>query len=53
MIADTGEIRKVNGKRIEMVPIGPIPGRTPIKVPTSTPKKQNNKLVGSIPTEKP
>ncbi len=29
-----------------MVPTGPIPGRTPIKVPTKHPRKQNMRFVG-------
>lgn len=44
-MADVGLIPKVRGIRIEMVPTGPIPGRTPIRVPINTPIKQYNKLV--------
>ena len=31
MVADIGDIRKVAGKRIDIAPIGPIPGSTPTK----------------------
>ena len=46
MIAVMGGIRKLTGKRIEMAPTGPIPGRTPINVPNKTPIKQNRILAG-------
>src|SRR5689334_7142250 len=36
-----------------MVPVGPMPGSTPIKVPTSTPIRQKSRLVGVTATEKP
>jgi hypothetical protein len=38
--AETGEIKKVVGRSKEMVAIGPIPGRTPTKLPKNTPTKQ-------------
>jgi hypothetical protein len=40
----TGFIPKVTGRRREMVATGPIPGRTPIRVPINTPKKQKKRL---------
>ena len=40
IIAATGGTLKVSGKSIAMVANGPMPGSTPIKVPTSTPTKQ-------------
>ena len=43
-MALTGLIPNVIGKRRDMVPVGPIPGRTPIKVPMNTPTKQYAKL---------
>jgi len=46
MIAETGEILKVTDSKIAIVPDGPIPGRTPIKVPRNTPKKQYKRLIG-------
>jgi len=36
-----------------MVATGPIPGRTPMRVPNTAPKKQKNRLKGWSPTEKP
>jgi hypothetical protein len=46
-------IPKVTGKRMEMVATGPIPGRTPIKVPINTPKKQKKRLLRLQATLKP
>lgn len=53
MIAEIGDIRKVAGRRIEIAPIGPIPGSTPTSVPTRTPTKQNNRFSGWTQMEKP
>jgi hypothetical protein len=53
MIADRGDILKVAGKRIDIAPTGPIPGRTPTSVPIKTPRKQYAIFVGSSPIEKP
>jgi hypothetical protein len=39
-MAPTGLIWKVMGKRRDIVPTGPMPGRTPIRVPVKTPMKQ-------------
>ena len=39
-LAATGDRPKVMGSRIDIAPTGPMPGRTPIRVPTSTPMKQ-------------
>jgi hypothetical protein len=39
--ADTGSRLKVIGSSMASVATGPIPGNTPIKVPTNTPSKQN------------
>jgi hypothetical protein len=44
MIADTGFVWKVEGRRREIVATGPMPGRTPIKVPMRQPIKQKNKF---------
>jgi hypothetical protein len=38
--ADKGVSLNVTGKRRDIAPIGPIPGKTPIRVPTKTPIKQ-------------
>jgi hypothetical protein len=40
IMAEVGDKPKVAGKSMAIVPIGPIPGRTPINVPTNTPTKQ-------------
>ncbi len=53
IVAEIGDIRNVAGRRMDMAPTGPIPGRTPMRVPSNTPKKQNNRLAGCNPTEKP
>jgi len=45
-VADMGDIRKVTGKRMDIAPIGPIPGRTPTRVPIRTPKKQDRMFEG-------
>lgn len=41
------------GRRIDIAPTGPIPGKTPTKVPNNAPKKQKSKLSGWIAIEKP
>jgi hypothetical protein len=53
MIAVTGSILKVPGRRSEIVATGPIPGKTPTKVPKRTPIKQNNRLMGCKTMLKP
>jgi hypothetical protein len=40
MMAETGGILNVLGRRIEIVATGPIPGRTPIRVPINTPMNE-------------
>jgi hypothetical protein len=40
MIAATGPRLKVAGSKMEMVPTGPNPGKTPMRVPMNTPMKQ-------------
>jgi hypothetical protein len=40
MRAETGGRWKVMGSSIEMVAIGPMPGSTPIRVPTRAPMRQ-------------
>src|SRR5712691_2261205 len=51
--APTGGSPKVIGSSIAMVATEPIPGRTPIKVPTSAPIRQNRTFQGVAATEKP
>lgn len=53
IMADTGDIRKVVGRRIDIAPNGPIPGSTPTSVPIKTPIKQAKRFTGCNPTEKP
>jgi len=53
IIEDVADIFTAMGRRIDMVATGPMPGRTPINVPTNTPIKQANKLGGSKLIEKP
>jgi hypothetical protein len=45
-VKKVGEGLTETGKRMERVATGPIPGRTPIKVPIRTPTKQKNRLSG-------
>jgi hypothetical protein len=51
--AVAGCIAKVDGRRRAMAPTGPIPGSTPTIVPTSTPTKHANRLLGRSAIEKP
>jgi hypothetical protein len=44
IIAETGDMASVAGKRKERVAAGPIPGSTPMRVPATQPRKQKNKL---------
>jgi hypothetical protein len=53
IIDDTGLALIVAGKSIDIAPIGPIPGRTPISVPRKTPMKQARRFSGVKITEKP
>ena len=50
---DTGSRWKVSGSSIAMVAIGPMPGSTPIKVPTMAPTKAKPRLAGVSATPKP
>src|SRR6478736_2968598 len=51
--AAVGSSPKVSGSRIAMVAIGPIPGRTPISVPSMQPAKQSRILVGDSAMPRP
>src|SRR5215471_5258539 len=51
--APTGGRPNVMGKSMAMVATEPIPGRTPINVPTSAPIRQNSRFQGVAATEKP
>jgi len=46
MIAWTGPILKVMGRRREIVAVGPSPGKTPTRVPIKQPRKARKRLVG-------
>lgn len=43
----------VTGSKMAMVPIGPIPGNTPMKVPIDTPRKTAQRFACVKRTEKP
>src|SRR5262249_53867749 len=51
--APTGGSPNVMGKSIAMVATEPMPGRTPISVPTRAPIRQNSRFQGVAATEKP
>src|SRR5690606_7191035 len=52
--AETGSpIWKVIGRSIAMVAVAPMPGRTPIRVPSITPIRQNPRLASVEAVEKP
>src|SRR6266446_4252401 len=51
--APTGESQKVTGRIIAMVVSGPIPGRTPIAVPITQPKKHSAMFCQVSATPKP
>jgi hypothetical protein len=46
MRACSGFICKVAGKKIDIAPTGPNPGKTPIRVPKTDPKKQKRIFIG-------
>ena len=51
--APTGGSPKVMGSSIAMVATEPMPGSTPIKVPTRAPIMQNSRFIGENATPKP
>jgi len=53
IIEETELILNVMGRSKDMAATTPKPGMTPIKVPRSTPIKQDSKLAGIKLTEKP
>ena len=53
MIDAVGDIVKVIGSSSDMVATGPMPGSTPISVPTNTPTKQAARLPGCRLTARP
>jgi hypothetical protein len=44
---------KLKGSNMDMAPVGPIPGRTPINVPIKTPAKQKSRFMGCSVVWKP
>jgi hypothetical protein len=53
MMPASGGRKKVIGKSTAMVAVGPIPGRTPIRVPSSAPSRQKARLAGVIASPNP
>jgi hypothetical protein len=53
MMDETALILNVMGRSRDIAATGPKPGRTPTRVPRSTPIKQASKLAGAVLTEKP
>ena len=53
MIPASGGRKKVIGSRTAMVAVGPIPGSTPISVPSNAPSRQNPRLAGVIASLNP
>src|SRR5215211_7114551 len=51
--APTGGSPKVMGSSMAMVATEPMPGRTPINVPTSAPIRQNTRFQGVAATDRP
>src|SRR5262249_31241535 len=53
MRPEVGSRWKVSGSSMAMVAIGPMPGSTPIRVPTMAPMKAKPRLAGVMATPKP
>ena len=53
MSAATGERLKVIGSSMAIVATGPMPGSTPISVPSITPISAYSRWIGEIATPKP
>src|SRR5689334_5613884 len=53
MSEPTGSVWKVIGNRMAMVASGPMPGSTPIRVPTKQPIRQSRIFVTEKATENP
>src|SRR4051812_23148838 len=53
MSAVMGDRLKVTGRSIAIVATGPMPGSTPMSVPSSTPIRQYRRLTGVSATPKP
>src|SRR6218665_260254 len=53
MSEETGSSWKVIGRSMAMVAVAPMPGSTPIRVPSSTPIRQNKRFSGEAAVAKP
>ncbi|MHC2483064.1 hypothetical protein ACVIKP_004855 [Rhizobium leguminosarum] len=53
MSEETGSSWKVIGKSMAIVAVAPMPGSTPISVPSSTPIRQKNRFSGVPAVAKP
>ena len=53
MIDAVGDIAYVTGRSSDIVATGPMPGSTPIRVPTKTPTKHANRFAGTNVTDSP
>jgi hypothetical protein len=53
MSAESGFSPKLIGNSMAMVATGPMPGRTPMRVPRSAPIKQKRRFAGVVTAEKP
>jgi hypothetical protein len=53
MMPASGGRKKVIGSSTAMVAVGPIPGSTPISVPSSAPSRQKARFAGVIASPKP
>src|SRR3712207_4729769 len=53
MKAEVGATCTVTGRRSAMVSAGPMPGSTPMAVPSAAPTKAQNRLMGCSATPKP
>jgi hypothetical protein len=53
IMAASGDDLKVTGNNNDMAPTGPMPGKTPMRVPINTPIKQYNKFKGCSAMLKP
>jgi hypothetical protein len=51
--AVAGCMAKVDGRSSAMAPTGPMPGSTPTMVPTTTPMRHANRLLGISAMENP
>jgi hypothetical protein len=53
MMAGVGGRKEVRGKRIAIPEVGPMPGRTPTRVPSTDPIRAKKRFVGVMAWAKP